>query len=313
MLVALSGCAGMSEGPVPVSDSIDPRTQPIRTAMQDECRVRASARRSEDPNAPPFGTPEEMRIRRNSLVTAFVDAANESYYAYERDLLAFSRQNELGAAIATQLLSAVGAASGSQAVSQATNITSGAVSGTQSAFAKSLLNQTVSIIQTHMRASRAAQNAIIIEHLALPYADWNMCQALWDARAYEQAGTLNAALAAMAASAADEERDNNADVQQAIDRVAFTENPLVDALRDYFAPGEDDALMTTRMGKAQALLTAAHLAVPAGMTPGERLMRILDGTQDAELRALAFAVIQAEQVQSAKAPIVRALTQGNGG
>lgn len=309
----LGGCAGMSEGPTTVSASVDdPLTLPIRIAMRDECRTRASARVL-DPGAPPLGTPEEMRIRRNSLVTAYMDAASERYLAYERDLLAFSRQNELGASLATQLLSAVGAASGSAAISEATNITSGAVAGTQTAFAKSLLNQTVSVLQTHMRAARAAQRAIIISRLAMPYANWDMCQALEDARDFEHSGTLNAALAAMAASAAEEERDNNADVQQAIQRVAYNVNPLADALRTYFAPPDDDSLMTTRIGKAQALLTAAHIAVPAGMTAGERLMRILDGAQAADLRALAFAVLAAEQVQSAKAPIARAITESNGG
>jgi hypothetical protein len=251
-----------------------------------------------------------MRIRRNNLATAYMAAADINYLAFERELLGFSRDNDLGSALATQLLSAIGAASGSRAISTAANITTGAVTGTQSAFSKSLLNQTVSVLQTHMRASRAERYAVAIGHLALPYANWNTCQALQDALAYEQAGTLNAALAAMAASAADEERHNNSQAQQAIERVAYSQEALADVLRTYFAPPADEALMTARIGRAQALLTAAHLDVPAGTTAGERLMRILDGAQPAELRALAYAVLAAESDPLAKAPIVRAITQG---
>ena len=54
-------------------------------------------------------------------------AADIRYNAYERNLLAFSRQNDLGAALATQSISAIGAASGSQALSEAANITNGAI------------------------------------------------------------------------------------------------------------------------------------------------------------------------------------------
>jgi hypothetical protein len=318
--LALGACAGMSEGPAPIGIVTDTQTARIRLSMQDECLNRASARPFPDepgtgnetmPALPVGATPEELRIRRNNLVTAYMTATDINYAAFERDLLAFSRQNDLGASLAIGLLSAIGAASGSQALSSATNITSGAVTTTQGAFAKSLLNQTVSVLQTHMRASRAAQYAVIIGRLERSYADWNTCLALSDAIAYEHAGTLNAALAAMAASASDEEEENTATAREAINRVAYAVTPLAETLRDYFGPA-DDALMATRIGKAQALLTAAGLAVPAGMTPAERLMRILDGANAAESRALAIAVMQDETVDAAEAPIVRALAQGNG-
>jgi hypothetical protein len=248
LVMALTGCAGMSEGPASVSNSPDPRLKPIQTAIQDECFANASARPRPDAPAP-AATPEEMQIRRNNLVTAYMVAADLSYNDYERALLAFSRDNDLGSSLANQLVAAIGAASGSRALSRAMNITSGAVSGTQSAFAKSLLNQTVSVLQTHMRASRAAQFAIITPHLALPYASWNTCQALSEALAYEQAGTLNAALAAMEAAAADEERNSNADAQDAIQRITYTRDALSVGLRTYLRRG------TAQRTTARAALT----------------------------------------------------------
>jgi hypothetical protein len=314
--MTLSGCAGMAEGPVPISASTDERTEPIRVAMQDECRRRASARHLPAQAAadalgalPPDGTAEDMRIRRNNLVTAYMEAVDEGYYAFERELLAFSRQNDLGSSLALELLSAIGAASTNPNLTRATSITTGAVTGAQSAFAKSLLNQTIGALQSHMRSTRARRYATALAHLALPYANWNTCQALQDARDYEQAGTLNAALTEMAASATTREQQGDAIRREAIDRAGYSITPLADALRNYFAP-PDDALMATRIGKAQTLLAAAHLTVPAGMTPEERLVRVLDGAQPIELTALALAVLANEADPSAKAPIVGALSQG---
>lgn len=233
-----------------------------------------------------------MRIRRNSLVTAYMDAATERYLAYERDLLAFSRQNDLGASLATQLLSAVGAASGSAAISEATNITSGAVAGTQSAFAKSLLNQTVSVLQTHMRAARAAQRAIIIPRLAMPYANWDMCQALEDARDYEHAGTLNAALAAMAASAADEERDNNADVQQAIREISFSGSAVPAALQAYLMRGQTQ--QRNGLAALNELITEGVIARPANVRI-YFLELYTDDTHPEDALALARRIVRNEQ------------------
>lgn len=229
MFAALGGCAGMREGPAPISQVTATELDGLRDAIRSDCLNLASS-------AP---APANPRVRRNHLITAFMAAADTNYTEYERNLLAFSRQNELGGSLATLLLSAIGGASGSQDLSRAANITSGVVAGTQTAFAKSLLNQTVSVLQTHMRAERATQAAQIIEHLALPYDQWNTCLALREAIAYEHAGTLNAALAAMAASATDEEREGDADEDQAIQRIAYRTDALAVGLAAYLRTGEN--------------------------------------------------------------------------
>lgn len=227
LLAPLGGCAGMSEGPVPVSQSTSPELGGLREAMRRECL-----------DVSDTTAPQGDQARRNELVTAFMTAADMSYNQYERDLLAFSRQNDLGGALANQLLSAIGSASGSRALSQATNITTGAVTGTQSAFAKSLLNQTVSVLQTHMRAQRATQYALIVERLGWPYERWNTCMAFSDALGYEQAGTLNAALAAMESSAAEDERAGVGQAQAAIRRLVYSRDTLSVALRTYVGGGK---------------------------------------------------------------------------
>lgn len=255
-IAILGGCAGMSEGPALITPVADAELESLRLALRRECLDVSGLQQP----APP--AVEDRARRRNELVTAFMTAADLTYRQYERDLLAFSRQNDLGASLATQLLAVIGGASGSQDLSRAANLTTGAVNGTQSAFAKSLLGQTVSVLQTHMRAQRAAQNALIIERLAWDYETWNNCQAFSAAVAYEQAGTLNAALAAMAASATDEERRNEGAAQQALREVNFSAAPLPAALRAYFQRGAEQ--QRAGLAALNALIANGTIARPDG-------------------------------------------------
>jgi hypothetical protein len=303
-LAALGGCAGMGEGPIPVSQSTSTELSALRAALQNECldvsdhsasqqgsqHASPSSQQAEGSQQASPGEaaprPQADQARRNELVTAFMTAADLSYNQYERDLLAFSRQNDLGGALANQLLSAIGAASGSQALSRATNITTGAVTGTQSAFAKSLLNQTVSVLQTHMRAQRANQYALIVARLNWPYASWNICMAFSDALAYEQSGTLNAALAAMAASATDQERRGELNAQQAIRHVVLATDPLASALNAYLNPA-DEGLGNAHRDAARAIIRDKNILADTGLDVPERYsMIVYDGDRVAERLAL---------------------------
>jgi hypothetical protein len=309
MSLTLAGCAGMGEGPTPVSqgvapDNAEPDLSRIRQAMQTDCFNLGDDEADE--------TDETKQQRRNNLVTAYMAAADIRYNAYERNLLAFSRQNDLGASLATQLVSAIGSASGSQALSEAANITNGAIGATQSAFSKSLLNQTVSVIQTHMRAQRLLQRATNTDHLALRYAQWNSCQALQDALAYEQAGTLNAALAAMAASATDRERAGQAQAEAAIPTVAVASGPVVTALEGYIYPA-DRSMWPERMAVARRIVGAKNLYPDPDMNVGERLLEILnftDAGREADRRALVQGIIDDQSVaETLKGPLRAILAQ----
>jgi hypothetical protein len=300
---ALGGCAGMSEGPVPVSrgltaETAEPDLSRIRSAIQTDCLNLPAL-----PADPDWAA---LRIRRNILVTAYMAAADIRYNAYERDLLAFSRQNDLGAALATQLVSAIGAASGSLAVSEAANITSGTIGATQAAFSKSLLNQTVSILQTHMRAERLRQYASNTDHLALPYEQWNSCQALQDALAYEQAGTLNAALAAMAASATDEERDGTDEAADAVERITFTGDAQSLAFRTYLRRGQPQR--DTARAALNELVAGGTIARPADGNMGQYLRQFQVGRgTPAERLALMRLIVRKENGSEAGVSLNEAL------
>lgn len=300
--VLLSGCAGLRNG-APAIVELSEAGQEfaiIRNRIMSDCLNVDSQ----------TGSAEVQQAQRNRLVTAYVLAVDLRYNAYERNLLDAMRENDLGASTASLALSTIGTVVGNANLVDALNVTNTLVTGTHTAIGRDyLINQTLTTLQTQMRASRAAQRTHIMERLSRPYTGWDSCTALSDVQVYEQAGTLNAAIAAVAASAAQANRENDALAQRAIDRVAFTVSPLADALNAYFTPPNDDTLMAARIGRAKELLSAAGIAVPARTMPGDRLTLILVGANPAELRALAIAVLQVESDQSAKAPIVRALTQ----
>jgi hypothetical protein len=305
--IMLSGCAGFSNGAPQLIVPQDLAGMGIRRSIASAITADCLDISAQLPTA------EERQARRNRLVSAYMFAVDVGYNEYERNLLDSVRENDLGAATASLALSSIGSVIGIEELARALDTTNAIVTGTHTAIGRDyLLNQTLTTLQTHMRASRSQQRAVLLHNRSLTIDEWDSCQALSDVLLYEQAGTLNAAIAAMAASAADSERAGTVAVQQAIERVAFTTNALTDALNAYFAP-DNDALMNARLGRAAAYLAAAGLTVPANMGPGERLTRILDGANAVEVRALALGVLRTEQDQAAKAPIVSALTSGNGG
>jgi hypothetical protein len=231
---------------------------------------------------------ENARIARNNLVTAYMFAVDRAYNDYERQLLDSVRSGDAGASIATIGLSTVAGVVGNENLARGLTTASAIVTGTHTTIGRDyLLNQTMSVLQTQMRASRANQRAIVLERLALPYADWTTCIALSDALAYEQAGTLNAALVEVAASAADANEQGQARAEQAIPTVAFNRGVQARALRGFLNPGTP-ALATERRNKVLALMRANHL-VPANGDATNRLFILTfhaDPADDGDRRKL---------------------------
>lgn len=300
LVVILGACTGMGDGPVPVAASQDPRLAAIQRAMEDDCL---------DVDGP-RGSPEDLRGGRNRFVTAYVAAANIAYNAYERDLLNLVRNNDVGTSLASQLLALIGGASRSENLTRAAGLAGGAANGVRDALSRSLLGQTMTVLQTHMRASRAAQYAIILSRLPLPYENWDTCMALSDALAYEQAGTLNAALAAMSATASDEESQNQDDAQQALRRITFTRDAMSIALRAYLRRG--DAQRTTAREALAELISAETIAPPPeGTSPPQYLgeFQAGRGTQ-AEREALVRRIVEKENGSEAGVALSQALPAG---
>lgn len=279
-LMALGGCVGMTSGPIPVAADPNPDLAHIRAETQRACLALPPAVGAADA--------EDARIARNNLVTAYMFAVDRSYNDYERQLLDSVRSGDTGAAIATIGLSTVAGVVGDENLARGLTTASAIVTGTHTAIGRDyLLNQTIGVLQTQMRASRATQRGVILERLALPYADWTFCIALSDALAYEQAGTLNAALVEVAASAAEANEEGQARAEQAIPTVAFNRSTQATALRGFLNAG-GVALARERREKVVELMGTNNL-VPANGNALTRLYRLAyraDAADDSDRRKL---------------------------
>ncbi len=286
----LGGCAGgLNNGAPPVvrlengimANNSNEALSVVRTAIQADCL---------DVEAPKAA--EAAKVNRNRLVMAYMFGIDLSYNEYERNLLDAVRQNDLGASSASMALSTIGSVIGNPALAQALSATNAIVTGTHTAIGRDyLINQTMTTLQTQMRANRANQRALIVRRRNLDYVDWDSCMALSDVLAYEQAGTLNGAIAAVAANAADANRQGEQQARDAIQRVTQARDPLSLALQAYLAPS-DAALRRTRREAARSMIEEEGLLTTPPMVPAERLSRILnDGEWSRERLVLARRLI----------------------
>ena len=289
-LGSLGACAGLNNGADPIfrlqDGSItagDPATETavseIRQAIASDCL---------DVDAPSA----DAATRRNRLVSAYMFAVDLVYQSYERNLLNSVREDNLGAAVTSLALSSIGSVIGNQDVARALSTTNSIVTGTHTAIGRDyLLNQTLTVLQTQMRANRATQRALIIRRRSLDYGAWDSCMALSDVLAFEQAGTLNGAIAAVAADAADAQRAGEQQARDAVQRVTQARDPLSVALQAYLAPN-DEATRRDRRAAARTIVEEEGLLPTPPMDTRERLSRILnDGGWDRERSTLARRLI----------------------
>jgi hypothetical protein len=268
LLASLAGCAGLQNGPHPTFATDELGYQAARSAIREaitrDCLGPSAPQALAAAGAVPAATavaagnvePESAEERRNRLVTAYVFAVDVAYNEYERNLLDAVRENDTGAATASLGLSAIASVIGIPNLARALDTTNAIVTGTHTAIGRDyLINQTLTTLQTQMRASRDTQRALILRRLGLRIDQWSSCTALSDALAFEQAGTLNAAIAAVSASAARENRTAQQLAQDAIPSAEFESGPLGDALLAYLdANNADFQARRTRALEAMALL-----------------------------------------------------------
>lgn len=189
LAIFLPGCVGPGIGardPAVATATLSARA--AGTAMTAYCLdASKSADRAEDPQA-----------RRNRLVGANVLAIDMAHHDYERSILSAAGRARRGSASSSSRTPDIEGRDLSRALSAASAILARTGGAIESDY---LRDQILTLILTQMRANRAARHAVIVRRSALPYDEWNACMALSDVQAYEQAGTVNAALAALAASA----------------------------------------------------------------------------------------------------------------
>jgi len=301
MSSSLSGCMTIPAGPVRLSETTTPRFAAIRDAMVSECYKLAAH----------TGEPEALRLRRNDFVTAAISAADEQYLQYERSLLENSRNTNFAASLSIALLTAIAGVSGNVNLARGFTTAAGLINvGNKAYTTDQLLNQTVAVLQTQMEASRANRLASILSQLSKPYADWTFCSAMSAVQLYEQAGTLNAALTDISASATQAREAGNARVE-AVQRTTYARGPLWTALQSYvygtsaLSPASQRG---TRALNALQSLENAGTIVRSGYGTRARLGMMVAGAEDeAVVRAVLAAIRDAEPDPEVQAVLNNAL------
>jgi len=117
---------------------------------------------------------ETARTARNDLVATLMLAIDRAHHDYERQLFDVGRSGSPGAVIDTRTRRGRDA----------------------------LVHQMIGVLHMQMRANRATQRTAILEQLARPVSEWPTCAAIRDLMFYERAGSFDAALARVTATAA---------------------------------------------------------------------------------------------------------------
>jgi hypothetical protein len=180
-----------------------------------------------------------LALARNEWVSLQRVIVDQTYDKFEKRLSGESRGIGFGTNIATLGLTTVATASGAEGVKTATAALATALVGGQQSFGKDvLIDRTLTILVTQMRANRNATLAKIIERRNLPYEKWTIGDAQGDLQAYYAAGTLQGALTAVAETAA----ASNAESKRAVDiqiSAPFDQTSDAELLRNYFEVKDD--------------------------------------------------------------------------
>lgn len=185
----LAGCAGPA-GPRPVARDAGHVTAlaAAEQAMRRDCLGLAE----------PGNRSEDAAARRNRLLHDLMVAIDQRYYEYELQLLAARGSRDNSAAPALRTIERLIA--DDARARRAAHIDGARPRGR--AERDRLRAQILAILQTQMRTNRTEKRDVIIRRLELPYESWSTCLALADVMAYEQTGTLDAALSVLAELAA---------------------------------------------------------------------------------------------------------------
>ena len=153
-----------------------------------------------------------------------------------------NRGTNFGATVGQLILGTAGTLAGNAKATKALSAINTAVTGAKEGFDRDILvDRTLQILMTQMRASRAQRKAIILGKLKSGYEEWPIGLAMSDLLAYENAGTLNSALTAVAEAAAVTRQAAENEVAEKSTTVAYDNSAASTAIQDYLAAqGKDE-------------------------------------------------------------------------
>lgn len=197
-----------------------------------------------------------LKGQRNDVITIRMYLIDQNYNDWERGFLNESRTGNFVTTLASLGLSGAGSVTGAGDTSRTLAALNTALTGGKAGFDKEImLDRTLQILMSKMRANRAKVKELILRRLSTGYAEWPIGLAMADLEAYENAGTLNAALNAIAEDTATDKRDSEKGAEQAIRTTAYDDSAAGQALQDYLET--DLTKIDVREANFSKALTAA--------------------------------------------------------
>ncbi|MGE3346869.1 MAG: hypothetical protein AB7I35_05480 [Ramlibacter sp.] len=241
----LTGCSSLRHGGSP---------DPAYSVEADMTALRASLSTTASVTSYYAGTP--TMARRNAFVDARVAMANLAYIQFISDLTADKQQIDTASEMLVLGLNLLGTtALGARAKTNLAAMAAG-VSGSRAVVDKNYFyEKTTSALVATMNAQRKEVLLQILEGVKKPLEDYSFTQAVADTHAYYAAGTLNAAVAAVHASAS--AREARAD--QALTSL-----------------GEAPALTDAQIDDRAAVTNAVLAAIKSGdLAQNQKLLKLL--------------------------------------
>ncbi|MGO7919435.1 hypothetical protein ACC755_09740 [Rhizobium ruizarguesonis] len=182
-------------------------------------------------------TAEQQRTYRNEYVLAQMYTLDVKYNRYESDLTKEMQRLGFGAAVTNIALTSVASQIASVQAKNVLSATAAGLTGVKAAYDKDvLLDRTVQIIQSQMRASRAEVAARIFTRLKLPADDYPLMMAWMDLQEYYKAGTLGSALIDAGEEAGDRSLAATSEKNMIVVKGASPRDPEVLTLRGFLYP-----------------------------------------------------------------------------
>lgn len=211
LLSVLAACSSLKGAPEPVFPT-DGEIKLLSEVYDDQAikDIFANYRKS--------GQSEAERIRlRNELVLARMYSIDLRYRDFEVELTAESRQGNFALTLVSLGLSGAGAIVGASGVQTIlAGVDTGLEGATQAFNRDILIDRTVQVLTTQMRAERDRLRAEIVSNLSQPTGAYPLPLALGQVEQYYVAGTLTGALTAVTETVSQSATEQNRIQSQAI-------------------------------------------------------------------------------------------------
>ena len=159
------------------------------------------------------------KARRNAIIQARLAEIDILYYRNERDISREVRSGNFGFSLAKIFVGGIGSQA-AEATAQSLNALSAVLEGAKSAYDRDiLLEQSMEAFVSQMRANRAAVKARIVSRYNDESTAYTLQMALSDLTAYQQAGTLDAALSGITEIANKNEKEAQEELRSTEDKM----------------------------------------------------------------------------------------------